>query len=142
MPHRRRGERHPRLDRQPAVDGLDPLRDRWPGISSRCRRSARSAAREAWLCSSGGLVSSVTLTGTPSPKAWIAFTLPQMCAAPALIARSNMLATLTGGVMLAPGRAEDLRVLDPPLDLDPVLFRPSARGNCELRAPQNPISEA
>ncbi len=55
-------------------------------------------------------------------KRRLALTLPQMYAAPTLIARSDMIATLMGGVVSASGHAGELCVLDPPLDLDPVAF--------------------
>lgn len=55
-------------------------------------------------------------------KRRIALTLPQMYAAPSLIARSDMIATLMAGVVGASGHERDLCVLMPPLDLDPVLF--------------------
>jgi len=52
----------------------------------------------------------------------LALTLPQMYAAPTLVARSDMIATLMGGVVLASGHANEVCVLDPPLELDPVAF--------------------
>jgi len=55
-------------------------------------------------------------------KRRLALTLPQMYAAPTLIARSDMIATLMGGVVTASGYADALCVLAPPLDLDPVPF--------------------
>jgi DNA-binding transcriptional LysR family regulator len=55
-------------------------------------------------------------------KRRIAFSLPQMYAAPPLIARSDMIATLMSGVVSASGYERDLCVLSPPLDLDPVSF--------------------
>ena len=47
----------------------------------------------------------------------LALTLPQMYAAPALVARSDLVATLMAGVVAASGRAGELVVLEPPLDL-------------------------
>ncbi len=55
-------------------------------------------------------------------KRRIALSLPQMYAAPALVARSDLIATLMAGMVDASGRAGDLRVLPPPLDLEPVPF--------------------
>jgi DNA-binding transcriptional LysR family regulator len=55
-------------------------------------------------------------------KRRVALTLPQMYAAPSLIARSDMIATLMAGVVSASGHENDLSVLAPPLDLDPVPF--------------------
>lgn len=53
-------------------------------------------------------------------KRRLALTLPHMFAAPVLIARSDMIATLMEGVVLASGRADELTILPPPLDLEPV----------------------
>lgn len=55
-------------------------------------------------------------------KRRIALTLPQMYAAPSLVARSDMIATLMSGVVSASGHERDLCVIAPPLDLDPVPF--------------------
>lgn len=55
-------------------------------------------------------------------KRRLALTLPQMYAAPTLVARSDMIATVMAGVVAASGRAGDLAVLDPPLELEPVPF--------------------
>lgn len=55
-------------------------------------------------------------------KRRIALTLPHMQAAPALVARSDMIATVMAGVVAVSGRAHELCVLDPPLDLDLVRF--------------------
>ncbi len=55
-------------------------------------------------------------------KRRLALTLPQMYAAPALIARSDMIATLMAGVVTASGREGELRVLPPPVELSPVPF--------------------
>jgi len=55
-------------------------------------------------------------------KRRLAFTLPQMYAAPTLIARSDMISTVMGGVVAASGHADKLCVLSPPLDLEPVPF--------------------
>jgi len=55
-------------------------------------------------------------------KRRLALTLPQMYAVPLLVARSDMIATVMGGVVAASGHADALSVLDPPLDLDPVPF--------------------
>ncbi len=52
----------------------------------------------------------------------LALTLPQMYAAPALVASSDMIATLMEGVVEASGRAAELRVMDPPLDLPSVQY--------------------
>ncbi len=55
-------------------------------------------------------------------KRRLALTLPQMYAAPILVARSDMIATLMGGVVSASGHADELCVLEPPLELEPVTF--------------------
>lgn len=55
-------------------------------------------------------------------KRRLALTLPQMYAAPTLIARSDMIATLMAGVVSASGREEELRILPPPVELPPVPF--------------------
>ncbi len=55
-------------------------------------------------------------------KRRLALTLPHMHAASELIVRSDMVATLLRGVVAASRHAAALRVLDPPLDLDPVAF--------------------
>jgi len=55
-------------------------------------------------------------------KRRLALTLPHMHAAPELIARSDMVATLLHGVVAASRHASALRVLDPPIELDPVVF--------------------
>ena len=55
-------------------------------------------------------------------KRRLALTLPQMYAAPTLVARSDMIATLMAGVLPASGYSDLLTVLDPPLELDPVPF--------------------
>jgi DNA-binding transcriptional LysR family regulator len=52
----------------------------------------------------------------------LALTLPQMYAAPILVARSDLIATLMAGVVAASGCADQLTVLSPPLELDPVSF--------------------
>lgn len=55
-------------------------------------------------------------------KRRLALTLPNMYAAPALIASSDMIATIMEGVVAASGHADKLAVLKPPLDLEPVQF--------------------
>jgi DNA-binding transcriptional LysR family regulator len=55
-------------------------------------------------------------------KRRLALTLPHMYAAPLLIARSDMIATLMGGVVAASGHSDELDVLVPPLELEPVPF--------------------
>jgi len=55
-------------------------------------------------------------------KRRLALTLPHMHAVPELIARSDMVATLLRGVVAVSRHAAALRVLDPPLELDPVAF--------------------
>ncbi len=52
----------------------------------------------------------------------LALTLPNMYAAPLLIARSGMIATVMGGVVEASGHAPDLAILEPPIELAPVPF--------------------
>lgn len=55
-------------------------------------------------------------------KRQLALALPHLYAVPSLIARSDMIATVMAGVVTASGHAPELRVLRPPLDLDPVPF--------------------
>lgn len=55
-------------------------------------------------------------------KRRLALTLPHMYAAPALIASSDMIATVMEGVVSASGHADKLDVLKPPLELEPVRF--------------------
>ncbi len=55
-------------------------------------------------------------------KRRLALTLPQMYAAPTLVARSDMIATLMAGVIPASGHADELAVIDSPLELDPMPF--------------------
>lgn len=55
-------------------------------------------------------------------KRRLALTLPQMYAAPMVIARSDMIATLMAGVVEASGHADELRVLAPPLEVAPAHF--------------------
>ncbi len=55
-------------------------------------------------------------------KRRLGLTLPQMYAAPMLIARSDMIATLMAGVIAASGYASELCVLSLPLELEPVPF--------------------
>lgn len=53
-------------------------------------------------------------------KRRLALTLPNMYAAPVLIARSDLIATVMAGVVAGSGHAAELCILDPPLELDPV----------------------
>lgn len=55
-------------------------------------------------------------------KRRIALTVPQTYAAPLVVARSDLIATLMQGVIAASGQADALSVLKPPVDLDPVPF--------------------
>lgn len=55
-------------------------------------------------------------------KRRLALTLPQMYAAPTLVARSDMISTVMAGIVVASGFADKLSVLEPPLELDPVPF--------------------
>ncbi|MDQ0393748.1 LysR family transcriptional regulator [Labrys monachus] len=55
-------------------------------------------------------------------KRRLALTLPHMYAAPALIASSDMVATIMEGVVAASGQAEKLSVVTVPLELAPVQF--------------------
>lgn len=55
-------------------------------------------------------------------KRRLALTLPHMYAAPAVIARSDLIATLMAGVVVASGRQEELRVLEPPLEVSGAKF--------------------
>lgn len=55
-------------------------------------------------------------------KRRLALTLPHMYAVPALVARSDMIATLLAGVVRASGYEDRLIVRTPPLDLDSVQF--------------------
>lgn len=52
----------------------------------------------------------------------LALTLPQMYAAPVLVARSDMIATVMAGVVRASGHEDALAVLPPPLDLPAARF--------------------
>jgi len=52
----------------------------------------------------------------------ITLTLPHMQGVPALVARTDMISTVMGGAVTASGHADELCVLDPPLDLDTVPF--------------------
>ncbi|MBW9056502.1 LysR family transcriptional regulator [Rhizobium mesosinicum] len=52
----------------------------------------------------------------------LALTLPNMYAAPLLIARSDMIATLMAGVVAASGHADELASFEPPLMLEPIPF--------------------
>lgn len=52
----------------------------------------------------------------------LTLTLPNMYAAPLLIARSDMIATLMAGVVKASGHADELAILEPPITLDPISF--------------------
>jgi DNA-binding transcriptional LysR family regulator len=58
-------------------------------------------------------------------KRRLALTLPQMYAAPALVASSDMIATVMAGVVTASGYADKLAILQPPLELEPVQFQMS-----------------
>lgn len=55
-------------------------------------------------------------------KRRLALTIPQMYAAPALIASSDMIATVMEGVVSASGHADKLVMLKPPVELEPVQF--------------------
>jgi len=55
-------------------------------------------------------------------KRRLGLTLPQMYAAPALVAGSDLVATLMAGVVEASGFAASLRVLHPPIELPTVRF--------------------
>ena len=55
-------------------------------------------------------------------KRRLALTLPQMYAAPLLIARSDMIATLLSRVVAGSGQSGALSLFEPPVDLDPVTF--------------------
>ena len=55
-------------------------------------------------------------------KRRLALTLPQMYAAPGLVVRSDLIATLMAGVIEASAPTDDLVVLTPPLALDSVPF--------------------
>ena len=52
----------------------------------------------------------------------LALTLPQMYAAPALVARSDLIATLMAGVVEASGHSAELHIMPPPLDLPRAQF--------------------
>jgi DNA-binding transcriptional LysR family regulator len=52
----------------------------------------------------------------------IALSLPQMYAAPAVVARSDLIATLMEGVVTASACRNELLVLPPPMELAPVSF--------------------
>ena len=55
-------------------------------------------------------------------KRRLGLTLPQMYAAPLLVSRSDLIATLMEGVIGASGYGRDLTVLKPPLKLAPIPF--------------------
>ncbi len=55
-------------------------------------------------------------------KRQLALTLQQMYAAPTLVARSDLIATLMAGVVAASGHGDALSVVEPPLDLGSVSF--------------------
>lgn len=55
-------------------------------------------------------------------KRRLALTLPQMYAAPLLVARSDFIATLMAGVVAQSGYADELAILEPPLALASVSF--------------------
>ena len=55
-------------------------------------------------------------------KRRVRLTLPHMQAVPALVARTDLISTVMGGAVGASGLADELCILDPPLDLDPVPF--------------------
>jgi DNA-binding transcriptional LysR family regulator len=55
-------------------------------------------------------------------KRRLAITLPQMYAAPSVVARSDMIATLLRGIIQASGQTDKLAILPLPLDLEPVSF--------------------
>ncbi|MDQ0996366.1 DNA-binding transcriptional LysR family regulator [Phyllobacterium ifriqiyense] len=55
-------------------------------------------------------------------KRHLALTLPHMYAAPLLVASSDLIATLMSGVVDASQYAEQLMILQPPIQLDPVQF--------------------
>ena len=52
----------------------------------------------------------------------LGLTLPQMHATPALVAQSDLIATVMGGVVAASGHARRLSLLAPPIEIDPVTF--------------------
>ncbi|MGO4128835.1 LysR family transcriptional regulator [Inquilinus sp. YAF38] len=52
----------------------------------------------------------------------LGLTLPQMYAAPAVVARSDLIATLMQGVVEASGLADALQLMPPPLDLPAIPF--------------------
>ena len=55
-------------------------------------------------------------------KRRLAVTLPTMYAAPLVIARSDLIATLMAGVIPASGQADALAIRPLPFDLDPIGF--------------------
>ena len=55
-------------------------------------------------------------------KRRLALTLPQMYAAPAIVAASDMIATLMAGVVTASGWTDRLQVFEPPVEVKPVSF--------------------
>lgn len=55
-------------------------------------------------------------------KRHLALTLPHMYAAPLLVARSDLIATLMEGMVMASGHADAMVMLPPPLDLPAVPF--------------------
>jgi DNA-binding transcriptional LysR family regulator len=55
-------------------------------------------------------------------KRHLALTMPQMYAAPMLVSRSDMIATVMQGVVAASGQEGVLSILKPPIPLEPVPF--------------------
>lgn len=55
-------------------------------------------------------------------KRRLGLTLPQLYVAPALVTASDLVATLMEGVVAASGRAQDLHILPPPIQIDAVPF--------------------
>jgi DNA-binding transcriptional LysR family regulator len=55
-------------------------------------------------------------------KREIALVVPQLFAVPAIIAESNLVATVPARVLQNDGRADSLCVLNPPIDLEPLPF--------------------
>lgn len=55
-------------------------------------------------------------------KRRLGLSLPHMYAAPAVVARSDMVSTLMGGVVSASGFGAELCVMEPPIELNPARF--------------------
>lgn len=74
-------------------------------------------------------------------KRKLGLTIPQLYAAPVVIAQSDMIATLMRGVITSSGYANELCVFDPPLALDPVPYVLSWHRRNDVHAAQRWLRE-